>query len=110
MSTPIHVDLCVPRAAATGAAPTNHPGILELLQRIQAEFLEMPGMRLTEEQAQRLWSLDPTVCSALLDALVDARFLCRTSNGAVMHSGMARDPVPAMIGRERSAVHVYRRR
>ncbi len=46
-----------------------------MLIRIQGEFLEMPGLRLTLTQAQRLWNLDQVVCEALLAALVDVRFL-----------------------------------
>ena len=30
----------------------------QMLQRIQGEFVEMPGLRLTAAQAQRLWGLD----------------------------------------------------
>jgi hypothetical protein len=56
----------------------------EVLQRIQGEFVEMPGLRLTGAQAQRLWGLDRDVCDALLGALVDARFLVRTRDGAYM--------------------------
>jgi hypothetical protein len=64
--------------------------ITDLLQRIQSEFLEMPGMRLTLAQAQRLWGLDRTVCEALLGALVQARFLCRTREGAfIRQDGLA---------------------
>ena len=47
----------------------------QLLRRIQGEFLEMPGLRLTCRQAQRLWNLDQLVCESLLAALVDVRFL-----------------------------------
>lgn len=54
----------------------------DVLERIQGEYLEMPGLRLTIAQAQRLWGLDRQVCEALLAALVDARFLCRTRDGA----------------------------
>jgi len=54
------------------------------LRRAQAEFLEMPGLRLTEPQARRLWGLDSISCTALLHALVDARFLFRTRDGAFM--------------------------
>ena len=54
----------------------------EVLQRIQGEYLEMPGLRLTTAQAQRLWGLERDVCAALLAALVDAKFLCRTRDGA----------------------------
>ena len=58
----------------------------ERLSRIRGEFLEMPGMRLTGPQAQRLWGLDAAACEALLDMLVDAGFLVRTSDGAVMRA------------------------
>ncbi len=54
----------------------------DVLQRIQGEYLEMPGLRLTTAQAQRLWGLDRDVCETLLAALVDTRFLCRTRDGA----------------------------
>jgi hypothetical protein len=56
----------------------------EILRRIQGEFLEMPGLRLTDAQACRLWGLDTATCAALLDALVTAKFLFRTRDGAVM--------------------------
>ena len=42
----------------------------------------MSGMRLKSEQVQRLCGLDPTTCQTVLDALVDARFLCVTPDGA----------------------------
>jgi len=54
----------------------------DVLQRIQGEFVEMPGLRLTPPQAQRLWGLERDVCDAMLGALVDARFLVRTRDGA----------------------------
>ena len=50
----------------------------EVLRRVQGEFMEMPGLRLTEAQARRLWGLDEASCDALLGALVDAKFLFRT--------------------------------
>jgi hypothetical protein len=53
----------------------------QMLQRIQGEFSEMPGLRLTCRQAQRLWNLDALVCEALLAALVDVRFLVQTPDG-----------------------------
>jgi hypothetical protein len=53
-----------------------------LLERIRAEFLEMPGLRLTREQAQRLWSLEGAMCQQVLETLVDTKFLCVKSNGA----------------------------
>ena len=56
----------------------------EVLRRVQGEFMEMPGLRLTEAQACRLWGLDEASCVALLSALVDAKFLVRTTSGAFM--------------------------
>jgi hypothetical protein len=52
-----------------------------LLQRVYGEYLEMPGLRLTRQQAQRLWGLDEQTCRSVLDFLVDAKFLC-LENGA----------------------------
>jgi hypothetical protein len=57
-------------------------GIQEVVRRVRGEFLEMPGLRLTPAQAGRLWRLDETACQAILGALVDARFLARTRDGA----------------------------
>jgi hypothetical protein len=48
------------------------------LQRDRADFMEMSGLRLTRIQAQRLWSLDADICSAVLSRLVDVRFLSRS--------------------------------
>jgi hypothetical protein len=62
----------------------------DVLQRIQGEFVEMPGLRLTPAQARRLWGLDRDVCDALLAALVDANFLVRTRDGAYVRLEGAR--------------------
>ena len=52
------------------------------LVRIRAEYLEMPGLRLTTRQAQRLGHLDGARSEVFLNALVDAHFLWRTADGA----------------------------
>ena len=62
----------------------------EVLQRIQGEFVEMPGLRLTPAQAQRLWGLERDICDALLGALVDAKFLAETRDGAFVRMEGAR--------------------
>ena len=49
-----------------------------LMERVRAEFREMPGLRLTPRQAQRLWGCDKDTCVTVLDHLVESRFLCRT--------------------------------
>ena len=51
------------------------------VRRIYSEYLEMPGLRLTSAQAQRLWGLDRTTCIAALDYLIAAKFLCYTATG-----------------------------
>ena len=62
----------------------------DVLRRVQGEYIEMPGLRLTLAQAQRLWGLDRTACDALLGALVDAKFLFRTRDGAFVRSDQVR--------------------
>jgi hypothetical protein len=47
----------------------------QLLRRIRSEYLEMPGLRLSREQAQRLWALDASTCARLLECLVASGFL-----------------------------------
>ena len=61
-----------------------------MLLRVKGEFLEMPGLRVTEVQARRLWGLDADCCGALLEELVRARFLFRTRDGAFMRVEHAR--------------------
>jgi hypothetical protein len=56
----------------------------DVLRRVRGEYIEMPGLRLTSAQAQRLWGLDRASCDALLGALVDSKFLFRTQDGAFM--------------------------
>ena len=41
----------------------------------------MPGLRLTVAEAQRLCGVEPAMCQAILDALVDVGFLYRRSDG-----------------------------
>jgi hypothetical protein len=53
-----------------------------LLTRIRAEYLEMPGLRLTREQAPRLCGAERLLCQRVLDMLVDMKFLCVKPNGA----------------------------
>ena len=48
-----------------------------LLNRVRGEFIEMPGLRLRLEQAQRLWNLDRALCESVLRSLVEAKFLGR---------------------------------
>jgi hypothetical protein len=58
------------------------------LCRIRAEYGEMPGLKLTAAQAQRLWGLDRESCDGLMAGLVTSGFLARTRDGAFVR----RDP------------------
>lgn len=53
-----------------------------LVTRIRGEYLEMPGLRLTLEQAQRLCGVERTLCKQVLDALVETKFLSVRADGA----------------------------
>jgi hypothetical protein len=77
----------------------------DVLQRIQGEYVEMPGLRLTPAQAQRLWGLERDVCDALLGALVDAKFLAQTRDGAfVRNEGAAPTHVAGFKRQQNRAV------
>jgi hypothetical protein len=57
-----------------------------IVQRVRGEYLEMPGLSLTERQAERLWHLEPEVCHSLFKALVDSGFLRQTPRGGYVRA------------------------
>jgi hypothetical protein len=70
--------------------PVHHaddPTFSLAVQRVKAEFLEMPGLTLTVAQASRLWSFEASFCIAVLCALEEARFLVRTRRSAFARAG-----------------------
>ena len=74
----------------------------QIRRRIRAEYLEMPGLRLTHAQAQRLWGLDERTCLQLLESLIKARFLERKADGmyARVTDGAVTAPPLRMAGAE----------
>ena len=52
-----------------------------LQRRIQAEYREAPGLKLTAAQASRFWHLSPADSQHLLDSLVSAGALLQTPDG-----------------------------
>jgi len=54
----------------------------ELIRRIRSEFIDIPGLKLTFQQACRMWSLSAGACREALDALRDEGFLYQTPSGA----------------------------
>jgi len=57
-----------------------------LLERVRGEFLEMPGLSLTPEQAARLWGVDMQACGQVIAALLASAFLRRTSQGRLVRA------------------------
>ncbi len=51
--------------------------------RVSAELREMPGLRLTEAQACRLWGVEPGSCGAVIAALIAAGVVRRTPGGTL---------------------------
>jgi aryl carrier-like protein len=63
--------------------------IADWLQLIKAEYREIPGLKLTTRQVQRLWGLDSVRCDSLLAALVDAKVLRRTVDHRYVRADVA---------------------
>ena len=64
-------------ATVTPRAVHETGDFAQTLRLARAEFLEMPGLKLTVRQAARLWAVDQTICSDVLSALVESRLLVR---------------------------------
>jgi hypothetical protein len=73
-------------AAAEAEMITARTTIADWTQLIRAEYLEIPDLHLTRDQVQRLWGLDTVMCDALLEALVEKRFLRKTRAGAYVRA------------------------
>jgi hypothetical protein len=63
------------------AKPHAASRLNDLIALVRSEYREMPGLSLTLEQAQRLWSLDRPTCVMLFDRLVQMRVLRATTRG-----------------------------
>jgi Fic family protein len=63
-----------------GRAATAAPS--SVLERIRAEYVEMPGLSLTVLQAARFWGLSGPTSELVLSALVEDGFLLRDKNGS----------------------------
>ena len=55
--------------------------VLEVRERLRAEFIEMPGLRLRAEQVQRLCGIERILCQTVLNELVSANFLRLKADG-----------------------------
>jgi hypothetical protein len=69
--------------------------LCDAVQLIQMEYGEMPDLKLTCRQAQRLWSLPQDLCDHALLLLLQTRFLVLTRDGSYVRSGAS----PRMVAR-----------
>ena len=67
------------------SAPRSAP-LAVLLQRAREQYRAMPELKLTKPQATRLFGVAPSVCAAMLRALVMEKFLFRTGEGVFVES------------------------
>lgn len=56
--------------------------------RIQIEFIEMPGLKLTLAQIARLCGLSKDVCEPAVSLLVHRGFLAARADGSFMRHGL----------------------
>jgi hypothetical protein len=54
----------------------------DVIELMRMEYAEIPGLKLTFWQAQRLWNLSGEQCERALAALMASGFLARTREGA----------------------------
>ena len=64
-----------------------------ILERLRAEYLEMPGMKLKAHQVQRLCGIDQATCALILGELVKMGFLCLKADGTYVRLTEGRGPV-----------------
>ena len=67
-------------------SPLAPPPLAALLQRVREQYRDMTGLKLTKPQATRLFGVAPSVCAAMLRALVMENFLSRAGDGLFVRS------------------------
>jgi hypothetical protein len=58
-----------------------------LVERVEKDFAEMPGLEVTMAQGVRLWNIGADDCRFVIDALVDVGFLKWTTKRTVIRTG-----------------------
>lgn len=85
-----------PRRAPRAAAPLSVRTLPErrdltvrvaITRRVASEYDEMPGLRLTAAQAQRLFGLREDICTRVFETLVDEAVLRRDADGHYRRHG-----------------------
>ena len=79
------------------------PQILETLVRMQTEWTEMPQLKITRRQAQRLWSLSNDVCETAFATLIRKGFVVQAPDGAYVRHAFVRVSGAIAAGSARSS-------
>ena len=73
------------RMAHSHPRPDTWGAVHEVVaRRVYREFLEMPDLRVSLREAQRLFGLPETECAMVLDCLAEFGVLIRLPNGRYM--------------------------
>ena len=80
-----------------------------IFRRIRGEYTEMPGLRVTQPQAQRLWGLDEAMCGLALESLIESGFLRRTDAGQYVRLTDG-PPTPSRLRMAKASIGVQARR
>jgi hypothetical protein len=81
---PRHWEFGMPASCAPATAPAERRDQVSrraLIDRVRAEFIEMPGARLTCAQAQRLFAMRVDICERVFATLEQQGFLVRGIDG-----------------------------
>jgi nucleotide-binding universal stress UspA family protein len=68
--------------------------VVDLIRRLREEYSEMPGLRLTEAQVERLCTADALTSASALRALVSAGFLRPMPDGSYVRTDVFGDIAP----------------
>jgi hypothetical protein len=68
--------------------------IAALIARVQDAFLDIQGLSMTFEQAQRLFYIDRATCKALFDVLVNSAVVTRKPDGTFIRAMPRGSAVP----------------
>lgn len=71
--------MAVANARAEVSTPTGP--VRTLMEQMQAEYTEMPGLSVTLPQAQRLWAADQQTCHEAFRRLIGSGVLRMTTKG-----------------------------
>jgi hypothetical protein len=77
-------------AANSGTCAIDSSTVRNWMDLIRAEYLEMPGLSLTQPQVERMWNLTRDLAETLLQELQRACFLRRTKKGTYVREDLFR--------------------